>query len=42
MVKELSGLSIRIITEHKKGFLPLLLLDDEQESSIDLYLEREF
>jgi len=31
---------IRIITENKKDFLPLLLLGDEQESSIDKYLER--
>lgn len=31
---------IRIITENKKDYLPLLLLGDEQESSIDKYLER--
>ncbi|MDR0470030.1 MAG: GNAT family N-acetyltransferase [Peptococcaceae bacterium] len=29
---------IRIITENKKDYLPLLLLGDEQESSIDKYL----
>jgi GNAT superfamily N-acetyltransferase len=33
-------ISIRIITENKKDFLPLLLLGDEQESQIDKYLER--
>jgi ribosomal protein S18 acetylase RimI-like enzyme len=33
-------LDIRIITENKKDYLPLLLLGDEQESSIDKYLER--
>jgi ribosomal protein S18 acetylase RimI-like enzyme len=32
--------AIQIITERKKDFLPLLLLGDEQESSIDKYLER--
>jgi ribosomal protein S18 acetylase RimI-like enzyme len=31
---------IRIITERKKDFLPLLLLGDEEESAIDKYLER--
>jgi len=31
---------VRIITEHKNDFLPLLLLGDEQESSIDKYLEK--
>ena len=31
---------IRIVTEHKKGYLPLLLLGDEMESNIDKYLER--
>ena len=31
---------IRIVTENKKEYLPLLLLGDEQESSIDKYLER--
>ena len=35
-----SNVSIRIITEGKKEFLPLLLLGDEQESRIDNYLER--
>ena len=34
------SLDIRIITENKKDYLPLLLLGDEQESSIDKYLER--
>ena len=33
-------ISIRLITENKKDFLPLLLLGDEQESQIDKYLER--
>jgi len=33
-------LDIRIITENKKDFLPLLLLGDEQESCIDKYLVR--
>jgi ribosomal protein S18 acetylase RimI-like enzyme len=33
-------LAIRIITDNKKDYLPLLLLGDEQESSIDKYLER--
>ena len=33
-------MSIRIITENKKDFLPLLLLGDEQEDQIDKYLER--
>jgi len=31
---------IKIINEHKKQFLDLLLLADEQESMIDKYLER--
>ena len=31
---------IRLITENKKDFLPLLLLGDEQESQIDKYLAR--
>ena len=34
------AISISLITERKKDFLPLLLLGDEQESSIDKYLER--
>lgn len=33
-------MEIREITEHKKQFLPLLLLADEQESMIDRYLTR--
>lgn len=33
-------MQIRRVTENKKAFLPLLLLGDEQESQIDLYLER--
>ena len=33
-------LDIRIVTENKKDYLTLLLLGDEQESSIDKYLER--
>ena len=36
----LKYLDIRIIAENKKDYLPLLLLGDEQESSIDEYLER--
>ena len=32
--------SIRIVTENKKEFLPLLLLGDESEIQIDKYLER--
>ena len=40
MPKESSGVSIHIITGEKKVFLPLLLLGDEEESSIDTYLER--
>jgi len=32
--------SIRIITNNKKEFLPLLLLGDELESDIEKYLER--
>jgi RimJ/RimL family protein N-acetyltransferase len=35
-----NDIEIRIIAENKKGFLPLLLLGDEQESAIDKYLER--
>jgi len=34
------ALNIRLITERKKDFLPLLLLGDEEESAIDKYLER--
>jgi GNAT superfamily N-acetyltransferase len=34
------SISIRLIIERKKDFLPLLLLGDEQESSINKYLER--
>ena len=34
------NITIRIITENKKDFLPLLLLGDELESDIDKYLER--
>ena len=33
-------LTIQTITENKRDFLPLLLIGDEQESSIDSYLER--
>ena len=33
-------MEIRQITQNKKQFLVLLLLADEQESMIDLYLER--
>jgi len=33
------NINIRIITEHKKDFLPLLLLGDESESQINKYLE---
>jgi len=40
MLKELKNCSIRIITDSKKDFLPLLLLGDELESDIDKYLER--
>ena len=36
----MEDISIRLITENKKDFLPLLLLGDEQESQIDKYLER--
>ena len=36
----MKDMSIHLITENKKAFLPLLLLDDEQESHIDRYLER--
>jgi len=31
---------IRIFNNHKKEFLPLLLLGDELESDIEKYLER--
>ena len=33
-------MEIRQITQNKKQFLDLLLLADEQESMVDLYLER--
>ena len=33
-------MNVRIITENKKDFLPLLLLGDESENQIDKYLER--
>ena len=33
-------MEIRKITQNKKQFLDLLLLADEQESMVDLYLER--
>ena len=33
-------ITILLVTENKKDFLPLLLLGDEQESQIDKYLER--
>lgn len=33
-------MKIKEIKENKKQFLPLLLLADEQESMIDMYLER--
>lgn len=33
-------LDIRLITDNKRRFLPLLLLADEQESLIDTYLDR--
>ena len=36
----MKNISIRIVTENKKEFLPLLLLGDELESQIDKYLER--
>lgn len=32
--------SIRLITQNKKRYLPLLLLGDEQEDMIDRYLDR--
>jgi len=35
----MKDMSIRLIPENKKDFLPLLLLGDEQESHIDKYLE---
>ena len=31
---------IRIVTEHKKEYMPLLLLGDEMESNIEKYIER--
>ena len=37
--RESRNISIHIITERKKDFLPLLLLGDEQETSIDKYLD---
>ena len=36
----MSNISIRVVTENKKDFMPLLLLGDERESDIDKYLER--
>ena len=33
-------MKIREITENKKQYISLLLLADEQESMIDLYLDR--
>ena len=36
----MKDVSIQVVKENKKDFLPLLLLGDEQESSIDNYLER--
>lgn len=33
-------MTIREVTEHKKQYLPLLLLGDEQEDMIDRYLDR--
>ena len=33
-------MEIRKIASHKKDYLPLLLLGDEQEDMIDRYLER--
>jgi|GEM_PF-477846 len=38
--KKMLNISICIITEHKKDFLPLLLLGDEREDMIDKYLGR--
>jgi len=35
----LNSITVRIITDNKKDFLPLLLLGDEQESEIEKYLE---
>ena len=40
MNKHIKDMSIRIITENKKDFLPLLLLGDEDENYIEEYLER--
>lgn len=37
--EEQKDISIRLITQNKKDFLPLLLLGDEQETMIDKYLE---
>ena len=36
----MNNLSIRLVAENKKAFLPLLLLGDELESDIEKYLER--
>jgi len=36
----MKNISIKLITENKKDFLPLLLLGDEDERQIDKYLER--
>ncbi|MCL1919146.1 MAG: GNAT family N-acetyltransferase [Peptococcaceae bacterium] len=33
-------MTIRLVSENKKTFLPLLLLGDERESDIDTYLDR--
>lgn len=38
--KQTSSPPIFLISHHKKEYLPLLLLADEQESMIDQYLER--
>jgi len=40
MIDYMSRISIRLIKDSKKDFLPLLLLGDEQEGQIDKYLER--
>lgn len=40
MVKQLFEMTITQITDHKKQYLDLLLLADEQESMIDRYLDR--
>ena len=34
------GITIRLVTENKMAFLPLLLIGDERESDIDKYLDR--